>query len=620
MRKALHTRAGAIAAGLVLMGATPAPAPDTDPPTAHTTDQSGPAAAPMADSEPFAVLLARTPAHTGPEAWPILSDGEAWAGIARGGTEGRQTGRWAMARSLIGRGRGQEALGILQVMQTDDPELTYVDAFRLALGAAQTLSRQPSEAVVTLESAGLATNPEACAWRLLAQDQLGTPVGGSARCAVDAIDARPGSERRPWLLALARNALAAGSPSGADAALRGLHPTDAEANLLRGQSLLILQDREQARFFYRRAEKDGTGDVKAAATLALLQLRLSDEKPDPAARSELNRLLRTWRGDRIEREALMVAHRLAVKDNDIPAALDTGQTLLDYHDPGPEAAPLVARLQAMMAALIAPDSGRPLDVAAGLFWDHRVLLPPGAEGDRLVQLLAERLEQAGLYRRAAELLRHQMVARAQDVAMGALSIRVATLYLKAGQPETAIAAIRETARTPYPDAMVRDREQLRAVALAQLGRKDEALALLGALPGSDALRQEILWHAEDWAALAGETAAETQRKVPLSPERTTLLLRRAIALAVLGRDAELKALRAAQAPLFAANPSGPVFLSLTAPDSADPARLAKAMQSLPSASPAGAIADLLPPSLKKAPATKPAAPTTAEQAIAPEKA
>jgi hypothetical protein len=602
MSSASRRRAGAIAAGLALLGTAPAPA--DLPPEAASVPASG--AASIAGTEPFAILLARTPTPTGPDAWPAIPDADAWAQIQRGGDAGRQPGRWAMARSLIARSRGQEALGILQLMQADDAELAYVDAFRLALGAAQALSRHPSQAIASLESPGLAANPEACAWRLLSEDQIGAAVGGSARCAVDAIDARPQAERKPWLLALARNALAAGSASGADAALRGLPETDPDANLLRGNALMLLKDSDQARFFFRRAETDGTGSVRAAATLSLLQLRLAGKKPDPAARKELARLLRTWRGDGIEREALQTAYGIAVKDNDIPVALDTGQTLLDYHELGAEGVPLLGQLQSMMATLIAPDSGRPLDVAAGLFWDHRTLLPPGAEGDRLVQLLAGRLEQAGLYRRAAELLRHQMVARAQDVAMGALSIRVATLYLKAGQPETAIAAIRETARTPYPDPMVTEREQLRAVALAQLGRKDEALALLGAIPGSDALRNEILWHAEDWTALAAGTAAEAQRKLPLTPERTTLLLRRAIALAVLGREADLKVLRTAQAPLFASSPSGPVFLSLTAPGAVDQTRLAKAMQSLPSASPAGSLADLLPPTLRKASTGKPA--------------
>ena len=610
----MRRRAGIAAASFALLGAAPGPAdplpPQVQPEASHAASiapphaGSAPGARALADAEPFAVLLARTQTPSGPDAWESQPEPGTGAPLPQGRKAGRQQERWEKARSLIARFRGPEALGILQLMQADDPELAYVDSFRLALGAAHAISRQATEAVSTLESPGLAANPEACAWRLLAQDQIGTAVGGAARCAVDAIDARPQAARRPWLLALARNALAAGSASGADAALRGLPDSDPEANLLRGKALLILKDPDQARFRFRRAEKDGSGAVAAAAVLALLQLELSGDKPNPDARKSLDRLLRTWRGDGIEREALKTAHAVAVRANDIPAALHTGQTLIDYHDLGGDAAPLLAALQRMLALLIAPSSGRPLDVAAGLFWDHRALLPPGAEGDRLVQLLAARLEQAGLYRRAAELLRHQMVARAQDVAMGALSVRVATLYLKAGQPETAIAAIRETGRTPYPEAMLTEREQLRAIALAQLGRKDEALALLGAIPASDALRNEILWHAEDWEALAAATAAEGQRKLPLTPERTTLLLRRAIALAVLGREPELQALRAAQAPLFASSPSGAVFLSLTTPGATDPARLTRAMQALPSASPAGALADLLPATLRKAPARK----------------
>jgi o-succinylbenzoate synthase len=138
------------------------------------------------------------------------------------------------------------------------------------------------------------------------------------------------------------------------------------------------------------------GGAAANAPDTTLQLRLAGAKPDPAARTELNRLLRTWRGGPIERDALLLAHAEAVREKDIAAALDTGQTLIDYHDLGAEAAPLVARLRDMIAALIESGSGRPLDVAAGIFWEHRALLPPGAEGDRLVQLLAGRLEAAGL--------------------------------------------------------------------------------------------------------------------------------------------------------------------------------------------------------------------------------
>jgi hypothetical protein len=606
MRRRRARHAGALAAGLALLGAAPAPvAAPTE--TEVLVEPALPASAARVGTEPFAVLLAREAPVSGPDAWPVLTTDEAWAGIMRGGSTGRQPGRWAFARALIGRGMGNEAVGILQVMRADDPDLAFVDSFRLALGAAHTLARQPAEAVAALDAPSLANHPEACAWRLLAQDQQGVAVGSAARCAVAAVDARPSAQRRPWLLAIARSALGAGSASGADAALRGLPDTDPEANLLRGKAMLILADPEQARFRFRRAEKDGSGAVKAAASLVLLKQRLEGPRADPAARTELDRLLRGWRGDRIEHEGLLLAHKSALRENDVPVALDTGQALLDYHDLGADAGPLLARLQAMMAALIEPSNGRPLDVAAGLFWEHRVLLPPGAEGDRLVQLLAARLEGAGLFRRAAELLRHQMVARAQDVAMGALSIRVATLYLKAGQPETAIATIRETGRTPYPEEMFRQREQLRAVALAQLGRKAEAVALLESVPGSEALRAEIHWHAEDWEALAADTAADALDRAPLTPERTTLLLRRAIALAALGREADIRALRAAQAPQFAGNPSGPVFLSLTAPGAPDPSRLARAMLSLPATSPAGPLADLLPPAGKPAPAAAPAA-------------
>ena len=72
------------------------------------------------------------------------------------------------------------------------------------------------------------------------------------------------------------------------------------------------------------------------------------------------------------------------------------------------------------------------------------------------------------------------------------------------------------------------------------------------------------------------------------------LLRYGTALAMLGREADLAQLRARYASAFAGLPTAAAFSALTDKVGAvDPAALSAAMAAIPSASPAGGIADLI---------------------------
>jgi hypothetical protein len=221
-------------------------------------------------------------------------------------------------------------------------------------------------------------------------------------------------------------------------------------------------------------------------------------------------------------------------------------------------------------------------------------MPAGGEGDRLVWQLADRLQEASLYSRAAELLGHQLRHRAQDIAQGPLSVRVATLHILAGRPELALAAIHDTEGTLLPQEMMWDRARVQAVALHQLGKADEAMAVIQDVPGANGLRSELLWRRRDWGRLVAVGAADLPRGGALSEVKQAIVLRHAIALGMLGREEELIQLRIRYEGAFAGLPVAPVFDLLTS-DSAttDPESLSRAMSAIPSASPAGEIADLL---------------------------
>lgn len=274
--------------------------------------------------------------------------------------------------------------------------------------------------------------------------------------------------------------------------------------------------------------------------------------------------------------------------------LRTGATLLRYCKLGAEAAPILSRLQQSLAMMLAPDSKMPLPDVAGVFWDYREITPGGADGDLLAVHLADRLQAAGLYARAAELLQYQLTARASDVAKGPLSVRVATLRILAGDPAKAIEALRSSSGPSYSQPMIWDRQRVEAVALALLGKTDAAFAALADVPDGAAIRAEILWRRRDWNGLAAVTGASLPAKPGLSEVAQATILRHAIALAMVGREDRLQALRARYQAAFATLPSAGVFDVLTSPlGKIDSAQISAAMAAIPSASPAGVYADLL---------------------------
>ncbi|ARS28956.1 hypothetical protein [Sphingomonas sp. KC8] len=557
-----------------------------------------PVTPPRARLPGFAAELAQQPGVTMPSAWAVIADEIAWKALARASGYSRQQARWDYARSLIGRGRGSEALGVLDVMRQDDPDLLMVDAFRLARGAALALMARPADGFAELSAPGLVNNAEACAWRArtLAETGFADQALSQVDCARPALNARKGASRVPFLTAVARAAVESGKPEMAMRWLALLPDRDPAANLYRGRAYLGLGQAAEARLRFARVEKSGSMGQRIDARLSAIEAEVANGTlSNGAALKQLDAVRYVWRGDHVEERALRLSYRLSVETNDLQGALGAGATLFRFYDPGRQGPQFVAGLQAKLAAALDPQSKMPVDQAAGLYWEYRDLAPSGAEGDFLVARLGERLQAGGLYSRAADLLEHQLFVRARDLAQGPLSAKVASLHILAGRPDRALNALRKTVNGSYPDDMIYARKRVEAVALSQIGKVEEAFAVLQDVPGAAVLRAEILWKRRDWAGLATETAATLPLPAGnLSDVQQAAILRHAIALAMLGHEESLSGLRARYGPAFAGLPTAPAFDMLTAVvGSIDPAVVARAMAALPNVSPAGDLAELI---------------------------
>nr|WP_218647666.1 hypothetical protein [Sphingobium lactosutens] len=542
----------------------------------------------------FAADLAQQPAITGPAAWSVIPQDKAWRILATARRGDRQQARWDYARSLIGQERGAEALGVLDVMRQDDPDLAMVDAWRLARGAALIQLERYDDAAQELAATTLAGNAEACIWRMraLAQSGFADQALQQMRCAAPAF---AGPRRKAFALAAARAGIEAGRPEDALRWLNGVPDRDPAANLYRGRAELALGRPDQARLRFARVEQSGGMALRMDARLSEIEAEVAHGTLDnKAALKRLAALRYAWRGDAIEERALRLTYRLSADGGDLRGSLSAGATLFRFFDGARQGADFLPGLQAKLADALDPARKLPLEQAAGLYWDYRDLSPSGAQGDLLVSRLAERLQAAGIYARAADLLEYQLFNRAGDLARGPLSARVAGLHILAGRPDRAIDLLKRSGDPSYPDAMIHARKRVEAVAYAQIGRVPEALAVLQDVPGATALRAEILWKQRDWKGLATETAAALPPARLLSDVDQTMVLRHAISLAMLGREDALAALRSRYQASFHGLRTAAVFDLLTgSPGSANPETLARAMAAIPGASPAGDMAALL---------------------------
>lgn len=542
----------------------------------------------------FAPQLANSPTIFGPNGWRVAGQVEGWAGLIAARPAMRQAARWAYATRQVSLGRGAEAIGALEVMRQDDPDLALVPSYQLALGATLTLLDRPAAAMAVLAGERLHSDPEACAWRMraLGQAGLGGPALAELRCALPALNARSVKDRTPFLLAAARSAIAVGQPGLVAQVLGAMPAADPAATVLRGRATLALGQRSQGQLQLAQARQVGNRAQRLDAELALIEDRAHHGTLPPADIARLRQIRFVWRGDEIEMRALQLSYAVALRTHDVRATLEAGATIFRYFNGGADRAALTAALQQTLTAALAPDHAMPLDRVAGLYWEYRDLSPAGAAGDLLVVQLADRLQSAGLYERGAELLDHQLRVRTRDVAQGPLSARVASLFILAGAPARALAAIRDTEGNVYPNDMLWARHRVEAVALDQLGRTNEALAVLQDVPDGEVIRGELNWRRHDWKALAAATPPAPGDA--LTDVAQARILRLAVALAMLGREGELARLRAQYGAAFATLPTAPAFAALTAAVGAvDPATVSAAMAAIPSSSPAGGIADLI---------------------------
>lgn len=480
--------------------------------------------------------------------------------LSQSNAEERNSVRWDLARFYLGHGLPDQALGILQVMQSSDQDLLSNAEFRAIRGISFALLRRFEEARNDLSFSALDSEVDIYLWRALAAEGLGDGEGALAAFerGADILPKYDDAERGRFYLVAARAALETGQydiMENVASVLTGLMlPADAsiEAEYLRAKLLIAKKQPKVAREALKKVIASGGRGSAARAKLAEIELKLDKNEMAPQdAIDQLERLRFAWRGDDFELNLLDRLGRLYITVGDYRTGLNTLRQAVTYFDKTPRTRKLSDLMTAAFRDLFMAgkaDAMPPLE-ALSLYYDFRELTPLGADGDNMIRRLADRLVSVDLLERAAALLEHQVRYRLEGVAQADVAVRLAMIYLLDHKPEKALAVIRATRQTIMPEDVEARRRRLEARALIDLARYEEAEVLLEGDKSRDAdlLRADLFWGGGRWPEVVANAekllGRRWEEKRALSNDERRQVLRIAVAMSLAENAEGLRGLR-----------------------------------------------------------------------------
>ena len=532
-----------------------------------------------------------------------------------------------MAKMNIANNRAPEALGLLRVALQKVPELEGNTEFQSLRAAALALSGKNDEAIQDFSRPELASYDDIKYWRayVLAGLEDWKQAGEVMPKDFSPIHAYPKDIRTSLLLTFTEVALRNGNVPVAQGILKTLAPElekmplwDASAyKYLKGEAQRQSGNTQDAEALWTPLVKDGKDDLyRAKAGLSLTKLQLDEKKIKPAEAIDRLELLRyAWRGDELETLVNFRLGQVYLDNKDYLKGLTVWRNASSF-SPGTQIAQdMKLAMGKNFRDVFANDRLKdisPLE-AISLYEEFKDLTPPGNEGNRVVEKLAERLVDADLLGRAAVLLEYHVNNRLTGGKKAEIAIRLAAIRLLDGNPDGALrslelaedaldkvdagtaqpapapadAAKAEEVKTEeakaekatVPGAAKADPEKrrqidlLRARALSMKKKPDEALAILEDMrldPDVNRLRTDIAWTSGKWeeAAMALNdliVAEDISPKMPLTDYQRDIILNRAIALNLSGNRVALANLRERYNGQMKGTTKGKMFEIVTRP-------------------------------------------------------
>ncbi len=496
----------------------------------------------------------------------------------------RNRTRLELSRFYFAHGFNQEALGVLNVLVADQPDVQGWPEFRALRGAARVAAGQTKDGLEDFSTPSLDNNREAMLWRASALLTLRQNLSKAAHdfaLADDILASYPDPYFRRMTLAAVDTRIQTGDFREADRLLKRLirraGPGSDEQPAMefyRGEIYRLNNKVDEALKHLRVAENGDDRFFRARAGLSRVNLEVQEKRISAATASDrLSRLRFGWRGDELELDIVQRHGEMQWAAGEYADGLNTLREAASYFPESPRSAEITQSMTRMFGGLYKDGAAKLAPLKAIELYDQfRELTPIGTAGDEVIRQLAERLVEVDLLGRASELLQHQVDYRLNGLEKNRVATRLASIRLLDTKPDLALKALDSSEMSEAPPPIQEDRKLLRARALAELKRSHEALGLLEGDDSqpADLLRVDIAWRDQRWdeAAIALEKVIGEPPPpgTPLDKTQAVLVLNRAIALSLAGDGAHLDALRSGFGAAMAATEEAHAFAVLTRPD------------------------------------------------------
>ncbi len=433
--------------------------------------------------------------------------------LASSANDNRNGARWPLARFYLAHNRAADALGILEQMLDDDSQLPSQPKFRAARGIAQAMLTHYDEALFDFGMRELRSDQDIALWRGVIYQIQGEDEDAAAELerGSDAIGRYGAYERASFVLASARAYFEIGRIEKAEFELDQLagHPLTLkqmqEEVLLRAEIALSREDGENAMLLLNYLAMSRNRSISSRARYARLKYEVEIGAITPAdAVEEMERLRYVWRGGHFEMNLLKTLGEIYIEDNNYRDGLDSMRQIVSYFSKTDLATDTSNAMTSIFRDLYLnckADVLQPFQ-ALDLYYEYKELTPYGAEGDRLIRRMADRLVAVELFEPAIEFLDYQIKDRIKTGAARAqVAGNLAKVFMLDSKPNDAIEILRLTRTSNMPREIENTRNLIEARALYEVERYEEAEVLAAPIDNLEAhlILADIYWQTGDWS-------------------------------------------------------------------------------------------------------------------------
>jgi hypothetical protein len=425
----------------------------------------------------------------------------------------RNMARLKLARFMLAQGFAPEALGLINLIQANDPALKGDIQLSTMRAAAAVQMGRWRDARNELGGPLYDADRNAMLWRGLADAALGNWAEAHRELeAADAVLSRyPADWQARAVLARTAAALEMKRLDLAESAVSRLPKTLSPALALEARLMKARVAAGEARFDMAMPELTALEKIpneKIAAQAAYYRTEAgmaAGTVTDRQAIAALERLRFRWRGDNLELKTLRKLASLYFKGQDWSSGLKTLRVATQNFT-GNDARTAQDDMRGAFADLYLKGGADKLPPVQSLamFYDNIDLTPIGPDGDDMIRRMSDRLVAVDLLGPASDLLAYQVEKRLDGIAKAQVATRLAAVQLMNRKPADAIASLRNSQITGLPDDILRARLLVEARSLAALKQYDNALDLIGVDESAEVkqLRADIYWDSGNWAVAA----------------------------------------------------------------------------------------------------------------------